>query len=109
MILYILLSVLLYQLEMLIQEHCPELHTHFKAHEFSTSTFASKWFLTLFCSVFQKDLSIRILDIFFVDGIKVIFRVGLGPGYIFLNNRSIKLENIKTRLEIPNELLFLLM
>ncbi|CAG5107884.1 Oidioi.mRNA.OKI2018_I69.chr1.g3536.t1.cds [Oikopleura dioica] len=36
------LPVLLYQLEMLIQEHCPELHTHFKAHEFSTSTFASK-------------------------------------------------------------------
>jgi hypothetical protein len=63
---------------MLINEHCPELHTHFKAHEFSTSTFASKWFLTLFCSVFQKDLSIRILDIFFVEGSKVIFRVGLG-------------------------------
>jgi len=71
------LPVLLYQLDMLINEHCPELHTHFKAHEFSTSTFASKWFLTLFCSVFQKDLSIRILDIFFVEGSKVIFRVGL--------------------------------
>ena len=96
------LPILLYQLDQLILEHASELHNHFKAHEFSTATFASKWFLTLFCSVFPKvnyfeknlifenclsvinllktsfqALAVRILDIFFVDGIKVIFRCGL--------------------------------
>ena len=48
------LPILLFQMDQLILEHAPELHNHFKAHEFSTATFASKWFLTLFCSVFPK-------------------------------------------------------
>ena len=48
------LPILLYQLDQMILEHAPDLHNHFKAHEFSTATFASKWFLTLFCSVFPK-------------------------------------------------------
>ena len=59
------LPILLFQMDQLILEHCPELHNHFKAHEFSTATFASKWFLTLFCAVFPK-VKFRIIVLYFL-------------------------------------------
>lgn len=71
------LEILLYQMDQLIAEHSPELANHFNAQGFATSTFASRWFLTLFSAVFPKQLSVRVLDIFFVDGLKVVFRCGL--------------------------------
>ena len=71
------LEVLLYQMDQLLAEHSSDLHNHFNAQGFATSTFASRWFLTLFSAVFPKQLAVRVLDIFFVDGVKVIFRCGL--------------------------------
>ena len=48
------LEVLLYQMDQLISEHSSELANHFNAQGFATSTFASRWFLTLFSAVFPK-------------------------------------------------------
>ena len=84
------LPILLYQLDQLILEHASELHNHFKAHEFSTATFASKWFLTLFCSVFPKVNFLKTNSIFqkFFSLINVLKKIHLGPrcsyiGYFF--------------------------
>ena len=51
------LEVLLYQMDQLISEHSSELANHFNAQGFATSTFASRWFLTLFSAVFPKVCS----------------------------------------------------
>ena len=48
------LEVLLYQMDQLIAEHSTDLYNHFNAQGFATSTFASRWFLTLFSAVFPK-------------------------------------------------------
>ena len=48
------LEILLYQMDQLILEHSSELANHFNAQGFATSTFASRWFLTLFSAVFPK-------------------------------------------------------
>jgi len=54
------LEVLLYQMDQLISEHSSELANHFNAQGFATSTFASRWFLTLFSAVFPKVCPLHI-------------------------------------------------
>ena len=44
---------------------------------FHTSMYSSSWFLTLFASTLPLCASFRIMDIFLIDGIEIIFRVGL--------------------------------
>ena len=43
-------------MDQLILEHSSDLANHFNAQGFATSTFASRWFLTLFSAVFPKVL-----------------------------------------------------
>ena len=44
---------------------------------FQTSMYASPWFLTMFASVLSLNVVFRIMDIFFVEGREIVFRVGL--------------------------------
>ncbi|KAL5250499.1 hypothetical protein ACHWQZ_G016291 [Mnemiopsis leidyi] len=72
------LSVNLYILSELIQEHIPELHTHFKAQGFHPTTYASQWFLTMFATVLPLNAVFRIMDIFLWEQTyDVIFQVGI--------------------------------
>lgn len=41
------LGLCMYQLEMLVQEHVPELFAHFQSQSIHTNLYASSWFLTL--------------------------------------------------------------
>uniref|UniRef100_A0A1X7VAF8 Rab-GAP TBC domain-containing protein n=1 Tax=Amphimedon queenslandica TaxID=400682 RepID=A0A1X7VAF8_AMPQE len=71
------LSVRFYQLENLVEELFPRLDIHFRALGFHTSMYSSSWFLTLFASTLPLCAAFRVLDIFLIDGIEIIFRVGL--------------------------------
>ena len=39
--------------------------------------YASPWFLTLFASCLPLSLAFRVMDMFLIDGLEVVFRVGL--------------------------------
>lgn len=39
--------------------------------------FASRWFMTLFSRDFPADVVVRIWDCFFMEGLKIMFRVAL--------------------------------
>ncbi|XP_026886768.2 ecotropic viral integration site 5 protein homolog isoform X3 [Electrophorus electricus] len=71
------LGCCMYQLEGLIQEHLPELHSHFQTHALHTSMFSSPWFLTIFLSCLPLPAACRIFDVFMCEGLEVVFRVGL--------------------------------
>lgn len=72
------LSLNLYVLSELIQEHVPELYTHFKAQGFHPTTYASQWFLTMFATVLPLNAVFRIMDIFLWEqSYDVIFQVGI--------------------------------
>lgn len=72
------LSLNLYVLNELIQEHIPALHTHFKAQGFHPTTYASQWFLTMFATVLPLSCIFRIMDIFLWEQTyDIIFQVGL--------------------------------
>ena len=47
------LGLCMYQLDMLVQEHIPDLSAHFQSQAIHTNLYASSWFLTLFTTVWQ--------------------------------------------------------
>uniref|UniRef100_A0A8C8IS25 Rab-GAP TBC domain-containing protein n=1 Tax=Oncorhynchus tshawytscha TaxID=74940 RepID=A0A8C8IS25_ONCTS len=71
------LGLCMYQFEFMIQELLPDLHIHFQAQSFHTSMYASSWFLTIFLTSFPLPVATRIFDIFMLEGLEIVFRVGL--------------------------------
>ncbi|XP_059093741.1 ecotropic viral integration site 5 ortholog-like isoform X1 [Tigriopus californicus] len=71
------LGLCMYQLEVLVQEHIPDLYAHFQSQSIHTNLYASSWFLTIFSTSVPIALACRIMDCFLADGIEVIFRLAL--------------------------------
>jgi hypothetical protein len=73
------LELRFHQFEKLLDVHMPTLANHLDKHGLHPSMFASGWFITLFSNfnTLSPPVVAHILDIFFMDGWKVIFRVAL--------------------------------
>ncbi|EEB19620.1 GTPase-activating protein GYP5, putative [Pediculus humanus corporis] len=71
------LGLCMFQLENLIQELIPDIHVHFQSQSFHTSMYASSWFLTLFTTALSLPMACRIMDVFLLEGMEVIFKVAL--------------------------------
>ena len=59
------------------QELIPDIHVHFQSQSFHTSMYASSWFLTLFTTALSLPMACRIMDVFLLEGMEVIFKVAL--------------------------------
>ena len=66
-----------YVLDELIKERLPKLHAHLHKLDVETTAFASGWFMRLFIEVFPIETSMRVLDLVFSEGTKILFRVAL--------------------------------
>ncbi|XP_073709585.1 ecotropic viral integration site 5 protein homolog isoform X1 [Misgurnus anguillicaudatus] len=76
------LDCCIYQLDSIIQEQLPDLHSHFQTQGFHTSLFSSSWFLHILLSSLPITAALRIFDIFMCEGLEIVFRVGLAMLYI---------------------------
>ncbi|KAL4144526.1 hypothetical protein PRNP1_013655 [Phytophthora ramorum] len=65
--------------ELLFSTHMPELYTHLQAEGVHVATFCTRWFLTFFSSfeTLAPTLVTRLLDIFVIDGWRIMFSVSL--------------------------------
>jgi TBC1 domain family member 10 len=72
-----LLQQFFYQLKRLIARLLPKLSKRLEELEIQPSYYASQWFLTLFVAHFPFRALLRIWDIFFSEGWKIIFRTGI--------------------------------
>ena len=59
------------------QKYLPKVYKKLIEHHFIPTMYASQWFITLFVIVFPIEAVIRIWDIYFVEGRKILYRVGL--------------------------------
>lgn len=71
------LGLCMYQLESLVLEQIPEMHIHFHQQGFQTTMYASSWFLTLYTTSLNLNISSRIMDVFLSEGMEFIFKVAL--------------------------------
>ena len=67
----------LHQLEGLLGVHLPRLAAHFQRECVHASMFATQWFVTLFAYSLPLRVVERVWDVFMLEGVKVIFEVGV--------------------------------
>ena len=71
------LQVKQYQLQRLLHDRLPKLHSHLQKLEIPPTLYATAWFLTLFSSQFPLALVIRLFDLILLDGPDVVFKVAI--------------------------------
>jgi hypothetical protein len=71
------LQLRLFQLDRLLEEVLPLLHTHLVRKGVKSSMYASQWFMTLFSYRFPTSLVSRVFDIVLAEGIEAMFRFSL--------------------------------
>ena len=63
--------------ESLVEKTMPILHEHFLKTDIQLSVVSLPWFLSLFINSMPLDKAMRVLDVFFSEGIRVLFQVAL--------------------------------
>lgn len=71
------LEVALYQLGKLVEEHLPELASHLSSRKVAVGDYSIEWFTSLFTTQAPAAFAIRILDLYFLEGPKFIFKVAV--------------------------------
>ena len=61
----------------LLRKYMPRLFHHCNEIGFTPLMYASKWFMTLFNEFFPIHISVRILDIYLMEGRKILYRIAL--------------------------------
>ncbi|CAG9324962.1 unnamed protein product [Blepharisma stoltei] len=64
-----------YKINALFKHFMPQLWRHFRDLSLLPSMFAPSWIMTLYITLFPIEVTLRILDTFFCEGPKVIYRV----------------------------------
>ncbi|KAF0464782.1 TBC-domain-containing protein [Gigaspora margarita] len=95
--------------DLLLLEHNPKLAQHFRNEGVDPILYIPKWFLTIFTMVLPWSSVLRIWDVFYFEGVKLFFRIGLAildctRDYI-LNHCPTISEILEFLGSIPHELL----
>ncbi|XP_010270118.1 PREDICTED: growth hormone-regulated TBC protein 1-like isoform X1 [Nelumbo nucifera] len=61
----------------LLTQKCPRIAAHLEALEFDVSLVATEWFLCLFSKSLPSETTMRVWDVLFNEGAKVLFHVAL--------------------------------
>ncbi|CAN1288858.1 TBC1 domain family member 2A [Linum perenne] len=61
----------------LLDKQCPRLAAHLDSLEFDVSLVATEWFLCLFSKSLPSETTLRVWDVLFYEGAKVLFHVAL--------------------------------
>ncbi|XP_010928875.1 uncharacterized protein [Elaeis guineensis] len=61
----------------LLAKKCPRIAAHLEAIEFDVSLVATEWFLCLFSKSLPSETTLRVWDVLFNEGAKVLFHVAL--------------------------------
>eukprot|EP01063_Lacrimia_lanifica_P039805 TRINITY_DN883_c1_g1_i1.p1 TRINITY_DN883_c1_g1~~TRINITY_DN883_c1_g1_i1.p1 ORF type:complete len:649 (+),score=132.45 TRINITY_DN883_c1_g1_i1:43-1947(+) len=82
----------------LIDMYCSGLAKHFRAHQLDITPFMAGWVMNLYVGVFPIDVAMKIWDILFCEGPKIMFRVVIGMLRLF-EHALLKMESLGEVLE----------
>jgi len=95
-----LLYQYLYIHDQLLESNLPRLAAHFKSELISTTSYAAEWYTTLFVSRLPFAHVIRIWDIYFVEGVSILFKVSVALLKFYQNDLlKYPLEKIMEKLK----------
>ncbi|KAD1326113.1 hypothetical protein E3N88_43017 [Mikania micrantha] len=61
----------------LLKKKCPRVHAHLEALDFDVSLVATEWFLCLFSKSLPSETTLRVWDVLFYEGAKVLLNMAL--------------------------------
>lgn len=61
----------------LFKKFMPRLHEHLLLEMIPPAMYATKWFMTIFSTNIPIELTLRIWDVFFIEGQKIVYRIAL--------------------------------
>ncbi|XP_062504155.1 TBC1 domain family member 10A-like [Corticium candelabrum] len=94
----------------LLSKLFPKIRKHLATYNVHSLFYMTEWFMCIYVRTLPWPLVLRVLDIFFCEGIKVLFQVGLvllnmAFGTVEKRSRYTSLQSITDRLkELPHEL-----
>ncbi|KAH8118089.1 TBC-domain-containing protein [Phellopilus nigrolimitatus] len=97
-----------------VREYFPKLHAHLMTLEIDLPAICFSWFLSLFTDCLPVETLFRVWDLFFVDGLDVLFRIALSIlkaneaellGCQSISSVYISLESLPTRMWQADKLL----
>ncbi|OII72021.1 TBC domain-containing protein [Cryptosporidium ubiquitum] len=81
-----LLNTHLEKLKKIFKKRIPNLYNHFRNENVDETMYASQWFMTIFAYSFNLDAVARIWDLFFLEGINLIFKISIAILKILKNS-----------------------
>ncbi|KJP88833.1 hypothetical protein AK88_01523 [Plasmodium fragile] len=84
------LKKIMYQLKILIRSYCPKLFLYFLRKKIKIDFFCINWFMTLFSQDLTFEHTVKLWDVFFLFGFKILIKVSL----IFLSHFEKKILSL---------------
>ncbi|KAG2372674.1 hypothetical protein C9374_013682 [Naegleria lovaniensis] len=88
-------------LDELIKNRLPKMHAHFQKLKLDCTAFSSGWFMRVFVDIFPIETTMRILDLVFAEGNKILFRTVLSYLKIY-ESHLLEMDNMGDVLHFIN-------
>ncbi|KAK7695083.1 hypothetical protein QCA50_002273 [Cerrena zonata] len=90
----------IYVQEKLTQEMMPAVYASFKKHMISTTSYATKWYITLFANSVPFQTQLRLWDAFFLEGPDIFVIVAVAVVWVYRDHITSDSANFETVLSL---------
>ncbi|KAJ4485562.1 rab-GTPase-TBC domain-containing protein [Lentinula aciculospora] len=90
----------IYVQERILEQLMPHVYKAFKTHMISTTSYATKWYITLFANSVPFQTQLRLWDAFFLDGEDVFIAVAVAIVWVFRDQITSAAANFETILSL---------
>jgi len=90
----------IYVQERITEQTMPDVYVAFKNHMISTTSYATKWYITLFANSVPFQTQLRLWDIFILEGQDVFIAVAVAIVWVYRDNITSAAANFETVLSL---------
>lgn len=90
----------IYVQERLMEMYMPDVYNAFKKHAISTTSYATKWYITLFANSVPFQTQLRLWDAYLLDGQDVFVAVALAVVWVYRDHITAASANFETVLSM---------
>ncbi|TFK68231.1 RabGAP/TBC [Pluteus cervinus] len=90
----------IYVQERIMEQMMPDVYAAFKKHIISTTSYATKWYITLFTNSVPFQTQLRLWDVFLLEGADVFVAVAVAIVWVYRDNITSNSANFETVLSL---------
>ncbi|KIL71420.1 hypothetical protein M378DRAFT_65012 [Amanita muscaria Koide BX008] len=90
----------IYLQERITEMFMPDVYAAFKQHMISTTSYATKWYITLFANSVPFQMQLRIWDVFLLEGYDVFVAIAVAIVWVYRDHITAKSANFETVLSL---------